>query len=141
MNTMDFKECPNCKARVTLRPSPHSDSDWNRRLAKLVSCNRCSDFFMERFKVRETICNLAWEIYNFTRVGTNKPNAIQQCREAIIAATKKLASLECEFYNLQNFWEMEFAQMIFEKPEKVTRILKDYSSRIYKASGSKNVKA
>lgn len=145
MNTLNFKSCPNCGARITLRASADCEDDWKHRLAKLVSCNQCADFFQARLKIRERICKITFSLWREKSGEINSSRASESELRSkyfpiIVTETKQLSTLECEFYNLTNVWEPEFAEMIFDKPNFISKILTNYSAGLHRESGSKNAR-
>lgn len=136
---LSFKDCPHCGSRVTLRRHPDCQpEDWPK-LEKLVCCNRCADHQRDRSKVTDAIFKTCSTIYcaQFTKTASRADSEI--ARESLAVLTKRLATIECNFYGVQNFWEESFASLLFDRPDKSGNILADYTKRI-KAIGREEVK-
>ena len=130
---LSFKACPHCGGKVTLRRHPACDDrDWPA-IESFTCCNRCADHHNARNKTTDAIFKVCASAYCAQLTRTQSRDDAQRSRDALNILTKRLATIECDFYGVQNFWEDSFPSLLFERPDKSGNILADYTRRIKEA--------
>lgn len=90
----------------------------------MLCCDRCGIFREKIRKVRMAIRGLALKFSN--PEGRTPVEIIQKSSEAITEATKKVTTLVCDYYRVQNIWSRDFPQQIFDNPARADLVIKNY---------------
>jgi hypothetical protein len=103
-----------------------------KRWYPMLCCNRCGDFRISLRKARHALMNIARQL------ATAAPAKIGELRaaktDAIESITKRISTLACDYYRVQNVWCADFVDQILEKPDKADIIVKVYVNGISKIS-------
>jgi hypothetical protein len=59
-------------------------------------------------------------------LATKDRDILNKTRESVVQNTKIITTLVCDFYRVQNIWDKDFAQQIFEKPNRADLIVAGY---------------
>jgi len=98
----------------------------------LISCNRCADYserkrlFFERIETATAILNQ----FRMTLAPEKINSAESKIREKLTAITKQLSALVCDYYRKTNVWDVEFVNLLMERPEKTWAICNQYVRNI-----------
>lgn len=97
---------------------------WVPRLC----CDRCGDYKVKRRGLEAALFKVA-RIVETCRInldGEKRRGIETKARENLVALTKKFCGVVCDYYRLTNVWEQDMADMIFEKPRKLSIVLSTY---------------
>lgn len=108
------------------------------RWFKFPCCDRCGNFRMAIRELKKKIQHVAIQIINAPRRGSPEHSKLMaSAGEYVSQLTKKITTLVCDFYRVQNIWDRDFADQIMEKPDKSDVIIKVYIAGVAKYSRQK----
>jgi hypothetical protein len=98
----------------------------------LLCCDRCADFMTARRSVIEQIKRVCEEVIQARLV--LKPIRLKDIEEAaragLIEGTKRFTRLVCEYKRTMNIWDIEFVNLLMDKPTDLHAICAGYQRMI-----------
>ena len=95
---------------------------------KNCACNRCADYYRAKADTAKTVGRLCEVVLAARRKGDQEEAAA--AREKLIAVTRKLCKLICDFKCAQAVWDISFVDMLMEQPHKFSRIINSYTQNL-----------
>jgi len=92
-----------------------------------ICCDRCGRYMVQKRKVLDALakCCRILEVCRMSR-NDKRGEAEAAALQNLMFLTKKLSEIVCSYYRVTNIWEEDFAQMIFDKPTKLSAIVSAY---------------
>lgn len=87
-----------------------------KRWFPMLCCNRCGDFRIALRKLRDSLRSVARQLV--VAPESKKSEAVSAAVPKLEVITKKICTLVCNFYRVQNTWSREFVDMILDNPSK-----------------------
>ena len=105
---------------------------------RMLCCDRCGDFRIAMREVKRKMQHVVIQIINAPRRGSPEHSKLMaSAGEYVSELTKKITTLVCDFYRVQNIWDRDFAAQIMEKPNKSDIIIKAYIGGVARFSRQK----
>lgn len=99
-----------------------------------LCCDRCGNFRVELRKHRDTVARIS------RNIAMSPPEmvaeVINRSRDALAKITKRIATLACDYYRIQNTWEADFVDNIIENPTKSDIVIATYINGVSRISKS-----
>ena len=98
---------------------------------KNVACNRCAGYYSEKSRLANKIGSVC-QVLTMAK-NTDKENKVAEAvRIKLEALTKKLCAVICDFKFAQFTWDIEFVNMLMERPEFSGKTINLYTHRLNK---------
>jgi len=96
---------------------------------KLICCNKCADFRIERRDIMEGIAGACRLVQIGTSNGKSLPlDKEARVRETLTKLTKRFATLMCDHLHLTNVWDSDFVNQLMDHPDKWPSVLRAYAN-------------
>ena len=125
-------KCKFCLREIEMEvdQSGFENPSLNTRLwLKNVACQRCADFYRVKNDTSEQI----GKICHLLLVKRDDKNFVEAAREKLKQKTQNLCRLICDFKFAQFTWDIEFVNMLMERPDAAYKIINLFSKRLDKA--------
>jgi hypothetical protein len=130
-------DCKVCKRHgvITLPETEHVIINIEKWLP-LLTCNRCADYLTDRRSCLERIQKVCVALIGL-RLDPPKVEAMgrleQGARNKLTELTKKFTTIICEHFHKQNYWDVEFVNLLMDHPDNFWNICRDYTKFISKS--------
>lgn len=92
----------------------------------MLACNRCADYMEGKRKLIDSIKKVCLDLVAADHRGKRNSEIETSSRAMLEALTKKFARIVCDYFHLQNVWDVEFVNMLMEKPGRFWDICHQY---------------
>jgi hypothetical protein len=106
------------------------------KLLKFATCNRCADYFVTRNRLRDAIarvCGVLTLVRGAGHEQEKESRMVCKISDKLEQLTKDYAQAVSTYYRTQTLWDIEFVNMLMDRPEMVNSVLDHY--RMGYASG------
>lgn len=109
--------------------------DLVKKWSKMLTCNRCADYLSDR---RDSLRKIrrACELLIASRMTKKGPKLMEmetKIRDGFTSLTKRFATITCYYFHKTNVWDVEFVNMLMDKP-KDGMIIASHYTRLIKQS-------
>lgn len=106
--------------------------DLVNKWSKMLTCNRCADYLSDR---RDSLRKIrrACELLVASRMIKKGPKLMEmetRIRDGLTALTKRFAAITCHYFNKSNVWDVEFVNMLMDKPKEAMNVASHYTRLI-----------
>lgn len=127
--------CPLCKKSGITHYDDDCPDEFVLKLKDLIHCNRCANWKEDKSrllgmlgKACSGVAVIRRGIAKSEESEAKQQQLLSKAKESIDIITKKLAKVACEYYRITNIWDKQFADMLFDNPDRWPKLVGVYLS-------------